>query len=136
MDLKLFSTTLLMLITLYIFLSVKVIKLRQKNKLPTGSNDEIAFKNAIRAHANCAEYLPLILLELYILSHFEVNVLVFSVLCMTAIAARAFHAYGLNVQELKNPPIYKGRKLGMILTFFCLITSAMLIFIYSFFAQG
>jgi uncharacterized membrane protein YecN with MAPEG domain len=132
MDLKLFSITLLILIALYIRLTAKVIGFRQKNKIPTGDNNEIKFRNAIRSHANCAEYLPILLLELYIMSSLNVNAIIFSILCLAAIGGRVLHAYGLNHLELKTPAIYKGRIYGMVLTFFCLATSALMILIYSF----
>ena len=130
MNFQLFSLTLIMLISFYIVLSFNVIRFRRQNRLPTGDNNEIKFRNAIRSHANCGEYLPLLLLELYILTQLDVNVFLFGALCLAAICGRFIHAYGLNFHETRVPAVFTGRQVGMVLTFACLIVSGVAIFFY------
>lgn len=129
---KIFSITLLLLVSLFIFLSAKIIFLRRKNKISIGHNNTPEFENAIRAHGNFSEYTPLALLEIFILTQLHVNPFIIVLLCITILCGRISHAIGLNYFELKKSPNFRPRIIGASLTFFSLILGALSIFISAF----
>lgn len=131
LNLKLFSATLFLLVVFYVGLSANVIRWRRLTKISLGDKHNHMLQRAIRAHANCAEYAPLILLELFVLTTLGINSILMAVLCLALIAGRVIHAYSLTDSELQEPPRYWGRITGMMLTFFCLFISALTILIYT-----
>jgi uncharacterized membrane protein YecN with MAPEG domain len=128
-NIKIFSITLLLLTSLFLFLSRKIILLRRKNKISIGHNNTPEFENAIRAHGNFTEYTPLMLLEIFILTELHANLFIITFLCVMILCGRVSHALGLNHFELKKVPNYRPRIIGMSLTFCSLLLSAIVIFI-------
>lgn len=97
----------------FIFLSIRTIKLRKKFKIAIGHNENTELLRAIRAHANFSEYVPMTLLLIYLL---EVNVsasLLIHVLCFGLLVGRVIHAYSVS-QINENIQL---RALGMTITF-------------------
>lgn len=132
LDLKLFAITLFILVIFYLGLSINVIRQRRINRVAIGDQNNPNLLRAIRAHANCAEYAPLILLALYVLEKLHINPLFMAVLCIAFLIGRVTHAFGLICLELQQPPRFWARSIGMSLTFLCLLISAITILIYSF----
>ena len=55
------------LLLLYVLLSLQVSRYRRGNRVLFGDGDNIKLRSAIRAHANFAEYVPIIVLMIAIL---------------------------------------------------------------------
>lgn len=55
------------LLLLYVMLSLQVSRYRRGNRVLFGDGDNIKLRSAIRAHANFAEYVPIIVLMIAIL---------------------------------------------------------------------
>lgn len=132
MDIKIVSATLFLLVLLYFYLSAKVALFRYKYRIEHGHDNTPKFKKSVRAQANFGEYTPLILLELFILSTLNANSMLLGILSCMIIIGRIFHAYGLITLELRNPAVYWGRSAGIMLTFVCMIGSAISILFYAF----
>jgi uncharacterized protein len=97
----------------YVWLAIQVIRLRRNHKVSTGEGGHHDLTHAIRAHGNCAEYLPisLILLGLAELNQGETWVL--AGFAGLIVAGRAFHALAYLGKTAHLP----RRILGMKLTF-------------------
>ncbi|MEM6962273.1 MAG: MAPEG family protein [Myxococcota bacterium] len=97
----------------FVFLSVRTIMLRGKHRiaLETGSSEDLL--RATRAHANCAEYLPigLILFAFWELRFAPAPLL--HATCMIFLAGRVLHALGIS----RQPEPRLLRALGMVGTF-------------------
>lgn len=48
-----------LLAAFYIFLSVRVVRIRRQEKVGIGDGNNVRLRRAIRAHGNFAEYVPL-----------------------------------------------------------------------------
>ncbi len=104
-----------MLALLIVWLSLRVIKLRQEKKVRLGDGGEPELQAAIRAQGNATEYVPisLILLVLLELSGAHVALLHFG--GVAVLVGRILHARGLLTESLRY------RILGMQVTIFTLI---------------
>ena len=112
-----------LLAVMFIVLSIKVIKQRQRFKIGIGSNGEIALERAIRVHANFAEYVPFALLLLFLAEHSGLAALYVHLLGCILIVGRLSHAFG--VSQVQEP--LKFRVFGMMLTFCVLLLAAVAI---------
>ena len=112
----------IILASLYLFISVYVIRLRYKHKSPVGCTESKTLEFAMRGHANFAEYVPfsLILISLCIHEGAETWLAHLLLLCLTL--GRFLHAYCF----LFSNYAYPIRRKGMILT----LSSIMLAAIY------
>lgn len=122
-----FAFAALMLVVLAIF----TLKERRKTRTPIGYSEDTLLARKARAHGNFSEYTPFFLL---LLAAYELNggraemVHGFGIIYF---AVRIAHAYGLIVDEPRKMP-FKGMRdfifhiRGMQITFFCLVTLAML----------
>lgn len=106
---------------LLILLSVRVIRLRRSQKVAIGDGENPALRRAMRVQANFTEYTPLTLLLIAFAELQGVHGLIIHLLAALLIAARALHAFGV-AQEAEN---LRFRVLGMAMTFFVLISSAL-----------
>lgn len=105
--------TLSILLTLYIFLSARVIINRRNLHINLGDGANPQFQRMIRAHGNFAEYTPFLIICLCLLELQEYSP---NLLCLCSglmILSRYSHAYALSSGSPK--PIF--RVLGMVLTF-------------------
>lgn len=112
-----------LLAALYIFLSLRVIRMRRKNKVALGDAKHPSLQRAIRAHGNFAEYVPLALLLAAFVEFQQFSSLIVHLICLALILGRVVHAYGVS-QEDEN---YRFRVTGMALTIAAIAASALLL---------
>jgi len=112
-----------LLAALYIFLSLRVIRMRRRERVAVGDGNNLRLRRAIRVHANFAEYVPLALILLAFVEMQRSPALLVHGLCLSLVIGRAIHAYGVS-QEKEN---YRLREAGMALTFFTIISSSLLL---------
>jgi uncharacterized protein len=117
---KITPTYAAVLVLIFIMLSFRTIKLRRKHKIAVGHDDNIELLRAIRAHANFAEYVPLALLEMYMLETISTLNILIHLLGLSLIVGRVIHAYSVS-QLTEN---IQFRVIGMMLTFAVLAIAA------------
>lgn len=82
---------------LFVGLSWRTLTLRRKHKVGVGDGNNKDLLKAIRAHANCAEYVPLSLILLYFLEqHYSYPAVLTHGLCAVLSIGRFVHAYGVS----------------------------------------
>ena len=108
----------------FIYLTLRVIKQRKKARVAIGDGNNPALKRAIAVHNNFAQYVPFCLLLMTFLELNHTASYLLHGLCITLLASRLIHAYGVS-QEKEN---FKIRQIGMISTFFVYIAASVLIF--------
>lgn len=116
-----------LLTIIFIKLSFAVISLRRKNKVGLGSGGHEDLERAIRAQGNFAEYVPFGLILIACLELNGVPAWLVVIPGIALIIGRLIHAKGIN----EPPPNFSKRVLGMKITFFTLITLAVLNFFWS-----
>jgi uncharacterized protein len=100
---------------LMVWLATQVTKLRRANRVKLGDGGNFVLQSAIRAHGNFAEYMPIVLIMLFLLEYNGMHYLVIHALGVTFLIGRWIHAQGL----LKDNLHYRVR--GMSLTLYILI---------------
>jgi uncharacterized protein len=110
-----------LLATLYIFLSLRVVRLRRRNRIALGDAKNPQLQRAIRVHANFAEYVPFALLLVAFVEFQQSSALTVHLICLALLMGRIVHAYGVS-QEKEN---YRLRLIGMSLTFGAIAASAL-----------
>jgi uncharacterized protein len=103
-------------------LAVLVVRLRVKTKTDLGTGGHPALEQAIRAHGNFIEYVPLILLLLLLLELCETRRIVLHGLGAALTLGRILHAWGLHT----TPGESAGRLAGITLTWATLAIAAVL----------
>ena len=98
-----------------VWLAVQTIKTRRANKVRLGDGGVPALQAAIRAHGNFAEYMPIVLILLFLLEYNGAYPILIHVVGSAFIIGRYFHAIGMLTDNLRQ------RRLGMILTLNILI---------------
>ncbi len=106
----------------YVWLSLRVPRLRLKHRVGIGDGNVPELARAVRVHGNFAEYVPLALLMLYFTETAGASSWFIHALGLTLLGARGLHAYGLNKTFEASPP----RFLGTVLTFFVLSAAALM----------
>lgn len=99
-----------LLAALFVMLSVRVVWLRTRLKIPFGSGDNPVLLRTRRIHANFAEYVPFALLIIFF---FETTTQLRGwthALCILLLIGRLLHAYGVTRDNLGL------RTAGMVLT--------------------
>lgn len=116
-----------LLALLYIFLTIRIAKLRWKYKVGIGDGGEHQLMKAIRVHANFAEQVPFAVILIYMLEMQQVSVVLIHGLGGALFLARALHAYGLT----KTSKASFGRSGGAMLTsLIMLVAAGFLIYAY------
>ena len=82
---------------LYAGLGLQVSRLRRGNKVLFGDGENIKLRSAIRAHANFAEYVPIIVLMVALLEMSGLPALRVHLLMATLLVARLMHPLGMYV---------------------------------------
>ena len=82
---------------LYAVLGLQVSRLRRGNRVLFGDGDNIKLRSAIRAHANFAEYVPLIVLMVAVLEMSGLAPLRVHLLMAALLLARLMHPLGMYV---------------------------------------
>ncbi len=113
---------------LFVFLSVRTIRLRRRLQIAVGDGDNKALTKAIRAHSNFAEYAPIALVLIFFLETQTDASTWIHVLCGVLLLGRSLHAYGVSQVDED----YRFRVAGMALTFAAIIsTAARILFAYA-----
>lgn len=107
----------------YVYLTLKVVKVRKKEKIAIGYGESKELSRAIRVHANFAEYVPLALLLLYFLESQGGHSIIMFLLGGLLLIGRILHAYGVSKVE-EN---LKFRVFGMFSTISVTVISALYI---------
>jgi uncharacterized membrane protein YecN with MAPEG domain len=97
---------------LLLALSIRVAMLRRRLRVPIGSDGPPEILRAIRVQANCAEYVPLALLLLFLLELARQPLWALHLLGAMLLLGRLLHAIGLGA----NPGVSFGRFTGIALT--------------------
>ena len=109
-----------LLALLYVGLAAQVIRARYRTRTALGDGDDPGLMRAIRAHANFAEYVPLILILLILAELQAARYWLLHLLGAMLFIGRALHAYGISQVDEVLP----RRSIGMALTFAVLVTAA------------
>tara|TARA_Y100000588_G_C13872681_1_gene760992 strand:- start:207 stop:620 length:414 start_codon:yes stop_codon:yes gene_type:complete len=104
-----------------IALSVRVIRLRRREKIALGCAPQSDLERAIRVQSNFAEYVPLALLLVAFIEFGGGPAWLLHGLCGILLAGRAAHAIGVS----RAPENFGFRVAGMVSTFFVLATASM-----------
>lgn len=100
---------------LVVWLSLRVVKLRRAKRIRLGDGGDPDLRNAIRAHGNATEYIPLLLVLLALLELNGAHWALIHTAGLALLSGRLLHARGLLQANLRN------RILGMQLTVYALI---------------
>lgn len=107
---------------LYVILSFRVILFRVSKKIVLGDGGERYMERRIRVHANFIEYVPIAVLLMALFESVGGEQFFVHVLGGTLLVARISHAIGVS----REPDIMILRRFGMVLTFFVIISGAIL----------
>jgi uncharacterized membrane protein YecN with MAPEG domain len=102
------------------------LRLRRGNKIAFGDGDNRYLRSAIRAHANFAEYVPIIVIMNALLEMGGGGSVQMHVLLGTLMVSRILHPFGMHAKPM-TPQFIVGRIVGVILTFLVLLASALLL---------
>jgi len=120
------ATYLAVLGLIYTALSMRVVHLRRGNRIGFGDGNNATLRAAIRAHAHFAEYVPIIVLMVAALELFGTAAVQLHMLLGGLVVSRILHPFGLHAKP-GTTQFFVGRVLGMTLTLFVLVTSALLL---------
>lgn len=109
----------------FVRLAFAVIRLRKANKVSLGAGGVAELEQAIRAHGNFAEYVPLGLILLGLFESHGTHPVFVAVLGGLFALGRVLHAQALSKAN------FKFRVRGMVLTFGTLVTLAILNIIFA-----
>lgn len=112
-----------LLALIFVALSFNVILRRVKGKQLFGDNNDPVMTRAIRAHGNFIEYVPYILLMLFLYENFGGSRYVVHAFGITLIIARALHIWGLIWEKVA------GRLSGTVLTQLLLVMLAVMLIV-------
>lgn len=97
---------------LFIFLSIRVIKTRRKERVAIGDGGNPRMQRVIAVHNNFAQYVPLALLLLAFLEMQQGPTMLIQILCVALLISRLLHAYGVS-QMQEN---FRFRVAGVLMT--------------------
>jgi len=112
-----------LLALLFVFLSLRTIRLRRRHRVALGDGDNPELRRAMRAHANFAEYVPFALLLVYFVERDGAHLALVHALGLALLAGRLLHAWGVS-QPRED---FRFRVTGMVLSFGVLLTTALLL---------
>jgi uncharacterized membrane protein YecN with MAPEG domain len=112
-----------LLAVLFVYLSIRVIRMRRQAKVAVGDNDNMLLRRAMRVRANFAEYVPLALLLAAFAELQCFSSILAHAIGLTLLTGRFIHAYGVS-QEREN---YRFRTFGMTLMFLAVGTSSLVL---------
>ena len=108
---------------LYVVLGLQVSRLRRGNKVLFGDGGNIKLRSAIRAHANFAEYVPIIVLMVAMLEMSGMPATWVHLLMATLLVARLLHPLGMYVGP-RTLQFQICRVGGILLTLLVLVSAA------------
>lgn len=109
-----------LLALLFLFLSARVIRTRQTERVSVGDADNKLMIKAMRTQANCAEYTPMAVLLLALAELQGAPGWGLHILGLTLLSGRLMHAVGFG----RTPQIIPLRKAGMVLTLLMIAVTA------------
>ncbi len=101
-----------LLALLFLYLSAKVIRTRQTERISVGDADNKLMIKAMRTQANCMEYMPIGVLMLMLTELQGAPLWAVHLLGLMLLSGRVMHAVGFG----RTPQIIPLRKTGMLLT--------------------
>src|SRR3979411_1101500 len=110
---------------LYAVLGFQVSRLRRGNRVLFGDDDNRELRSAIRAHANFAEYVPIIVLMVALLEISGLPALRVHLLMGTLLVARLLHPLGMYVGP-RTLQFQICRVGGIVLTWLVLVAAALM----------
>jgi uncharacterized membrane protein YecN with MAPEG domain len=110
---------------LYVVLGLQVSRLRRGNRVLFGDGDNIKLRSAIRAHANFAEYVPIIVLLVAMLEMSELPAARVHLLMGALLVARLIHPLGMYVGP-RTLQFQICRVGGIVLTLLVLVAAALI----------
>lgn len=113
-----------LLVLLFVYLSLRVTRLRRHEQVPLGDGGSELLRRAVRVQANFVEYVPIALVVLFFVETAHYPHWVVHVLGASLVAGRLVHAWGVSREEIH----YRHRIWGMRLTIGMLIAGAVLLF--------
>lgn len=106
---------------LFVLLSLRVIAVRRRSRVPLGDGGDPILLRRLRAHGNFAEYAPLVIVLMALAELQGAVAIVLHMIGGLLLGGRLVHAFGVS-QEPEN---YRLRVIGMALTFTALIMGAL-----------
>ncbi|MBK1660426.1 MAPEG family protein [Paracraurococcus ruber] len=101
-----------LLAALFLALAIRVIGMRRRYQVALGAPHRLV-ERAVRAHGNCAEYVPLGLILLALLEGMGLPAWGVHALGTALVIGRVSHAWGIS----QEPEVFRFRTIGMALTF-------------------
>jgi uncharacterized membrane protein YecN with MAPEG domain len=111
---------------LYAVLGLQVSRLRRGHRVLFGDGDNIKLRSAIRAHANFAEYVPIIVLMVVLLEMSRLPPIGVHLLMAALLVSRLLHPLGMYVGP-RTMQFQICRVGGIVLTVTVLLASALLL---------
>ncbi len=108
---------------IFVFLSVRTLLTRRREKIAIGHGENKALLRAMRVHANFSEYVPISLILIFFLEYLQSKPILIHFLCITLLLGRIIHAIGLS----RVPENFRYRVIGMALTFTTILSAAICI---------
>jgi len=105
---------------LFIFLSFRVSKHRLAGQVSLGDGNNPALGQAIRAHGNFAEYVPLALILIGLAEALGAATVLLHVFGGGLLAGRVLHAWGISQLNA----VHDARKLGIVLTWLIIVLAS------------
>lgn len=93
------------------WLALQTIKARRANRIKLGDGGNFVLQSAIRAQGNLAEYMPIVLILLFLLEYNGMYYLVIHAVGVAFLIGRWIHAQGLLTDNLR----YRMRGMGFTL---------------------
>lgn len=106
----------------YLLLSARVVAMRNGAKINLGDGGNPGMLRRIRAHANFAEYVPLILVLLAVLENAQLSAPYLHLIGAGLLLGRLLHGFAMSFTE----QFFLGRFLGTVLTFLTLTAAGLL----------
>ncbi len=110
---------------IYAALALQVIRLRRSNLAPFSDGGNVALRNAIRAHANFMEYVPIITLMVAFLEMSGAPPARVHVLMGALLLSRLIHPFGMSAKS-GTLPFWIGRAGGIFITIGLLVACAIM----------
>lgn len=101
-------------------LAIQVIRMRRRTQTSLGGGGDTDLEWSIRAHGNNAEYAAFALASFVLLALLDTPWVIANLICFTYTLGRCFMAYSLGWRNGRG----QLRQIGMIMTLFSLISSA------------
>jgi len=118
-----------LLAALYIFLSVRVIRMRVANRIGLSDGRNPTLQRAIRVDANFSEYVPLALILMAFVEMQHSPPALVHGLCLSLLIGRLIHSHAVSQEQEK----VRLRVAGMVLTFVTIGGAALRLFVASLF---